>query len=105
MKYLYFIILLFFSSLTSSNPVILDPTFNGAGYLNTLPKLAGTVSKFIATALDSSGNILVVGNTHINGYQKVILARYLTTGVFDTSFNETGYTLIEDSDAIPTDLK
>lgn len=78
---------------TSTNQIYLDTTFS--------PDLDGKVflspgnlqSSGVCVRLQSSGNIVVVGNNITDaGLNEIVLARYLPDGSLDTSFGTTGIT-------------
>ena len=71
---------------------ILDITFNSSGStpgIQTL--LAGSRSEGYGVVLDANSKILVSGMSIQNNQTNMLLARYLTTGAIDTSFNTVGY--------------
>jgi uncharacterized delta-60 repeat protein len=62
----------------------LDPSFGASGKTD-YTKLQGLLG---AIAIDASGNIVAAGETTGGG---VLVARYTSAGVLDTTFNGTGY--------------
>ncbi len=66
---------------------ILDTTFNSSGIVTAL---AGSSTTVLAVALQSNGQIIVVGNTLLNGTVQALLMRYNTDGSPDTSFGTNG---------------
>lgn len=67
---------------------ILDTTFNSVGYVTTT---IGTNSSAARVAIQpSDGKAVIVGSTSSSGERKLVLARYTTAGVLDTTFNSTG---------------
>jgi uncharacterized delta-60 repeat protein len=95
---------------TNSQPVvarytaagILDTTYNGTGYAIEPLSSGSTVHGY---AIQSDGKILVVGSsTEADSNGDLWVARYLSTGAFDTSFGGgKGYVLFDiDGSATPT---
>jgi uncharacterized delta-60 repeat protein len=70
---------------------VLDTTFNSTGSTpGTQTLLVGSRTEGNALAIDSSGNILVAGFA-IQSQTNMIVARYTSAGILDTTFNSTGY--------------
>jgi uncharacterized delta-60 repeat protein len=67
---------------------VLDTTFNSFGYVTTL---VGTSCQANDLVLQSNGNIIVTGKTAFNNVENIIVARYTTNGILDTSFGTAGY--------------
>lgn len=67
----------------------LDTSFNGTGSVITDIGSVGWDQAY-ATALQPDGKIVAVGTCSIDGKSKFCLARYLASGVLDTSFNSSG---------------
>jgi uncharacterized delta-60 repeat protein len=71
---------------------LLDTTFNSSGStpgIQTL--LVGSRSEGYGVGLDANSKILVAGMCVQNNQTDMLLARYLSTGAIDTSFNTVGY--------------
>ena len=66
----------------------LDSTFGTNGFNTTT---LGTNDSIQSIAIDSSGRIIVGGNSTIGGVPKFTLARYTPNGAIDTSFATNGY--------------
>lgn len=69
---------------------ILDTTFGTDGIQTTL---VGTLPSIYAVELDSSNNIIVAGSALVNEVGYMALARYLPSGILDTSFGTNGVVL------------
>lgn len=67
----------------------LDSAF-GAHANGVVTTVVGSSSGANDVAIDSNGNIVVVGNSFTNGVNSIALVRYATDGSLDTSFNTTG---------------
>jgi len=68
---------------------VLDTTFNNTGTVVT-DFVSNGDSKAYSVTIDQNNNIIVAGYVYINGSVDYALARYLPTGVLDTTFNNTG---------------
>lgn len=82
-----------------SNPIltfsqVLDPTFgSNKGIIYNQFSTSNTDDLVSSAALQSDGNIIIVGSTSEYGYTGFI-SRVYPTGSIDTSFNKGGYKLI-----------
>ena len=70
----------------------LDPAFNNAGTPGYAISSIGTSSIAYSLAIQSDGKIVITGEATISGVQQIIVARYLSTGLLDSTFNSVGYT-------------
>lgn len=66
----------------------LDPSFNSGGYIVT--DFGATNDEVFAMALQSTGNIVVVGQTGSLTDANFALARYTTSGMLDATFGVSG---------------
>jgi uncharacterized delta-60 repeat protein len=68
---------------------LLDTTFgpNGNGTLTTL---IGPATYFDGIALQTDGKLVIVGYNFLPGFSKLVLARYTTSGLLDTTFGPNG---------------
>lgn len=71
---------------------VLDTTF-GADSSGTQTTLVGDLPAIYAAGLDSSNNIIVAGSALVGEVGYMALARYLPSGVLDTSFGINGIVL------------
>ncbi|MFV1983053.1 MAG: hypothetical protein ACC657_05880 [Thiohalomonadales bacterium] len=68
---------------------ILDQTFNTTGFVTSNN---ATNDSAYDVALQSDGNIVVVGDSWASGFDtQMIVWRYTSTGILDTNFNTTGW--------------
>ena len=67
----------------------LDSSFGTAGF-NTIT--SGTSDSIASITIESSGRIIMGGQSTINGSHRLTVAAYLPTGVLDTSFGNSGFT-------------
>src|SRR5215204_3077446 len=70
----------------------LDPTFGSGGKVSTDFSGAGDLGHAVATQPD--GNIIVVGQSGINGVYHSALVRYNPNGSLDSSFGFNGQTVV-----------
>lgn len=79
-----------------ANPADLDTTFNSAGghpgtaTASTMLALSGLQMSALGVAVQSDGNIVVVGGGSIAGTSRLIVARVTPSGALDTSFGTSG---------------
>jgi uncharacterized delta-60 repeat protein len=70
---------------------VVDTTYGTAGTV-TLPVTGGTKVKFLALAIDSQGRAVAVGQylNAVTTYNRVVVARFTSAGVLDTTFGTGG---------------
>jgi uncharacterized delta-60 repeat protein len=88
--------LLFFFGYMSTNqihaaPIYFDASFGTNGIVTTT---LGDSFQINGSALQTDGKIIVVGNAIISGVSKMVIARYTTTGLLDTTFGSGGMVIV-----------
>ncbi len=61
---------------------------NSGGYITTI---FGGQSQLFKVKVQSNGAIVVAGWATFNGFSNMLVARYTSAGILDTTFNTTGY--------------
>jgi len=94
----------YFTNATDSDAVIwrinldgtLDPSFNGTGYrvLKNI-SVSNTNEVFYSVAEDSQGRLVACGYAKNSNNNDFFIVRLTPTGTLDTSFNSTGYRVID----------
>lgn len=76
---------------------VLDPTFGGGDGI-VVTSFNGQQDYARSVALDSSENIVVLGETSTNNLEDIFVARYTTDGELDATFGSGGVTIITGAD-------
>jgi uncharacterized delta-60 repeat protein len=84
---------------------VLDPSFNGSGFVTTTMAQSGNTAN--AIALQSDGKIVVAGLGFNGANDDFAIARYNTNGTLDTSFDGDGkvITAIDTGEDVATGVK
>ncbi len=73
----------------------LDPTFGTAGIVTT--DTAGGTDRALAVAIQADGKIVVAGLANNGTTDDLLLARYTSAGVLDTTFDSDGLAIVVDA--------